>query len=391
MSAIAPMVEPAPLPLLDERPAPRGLARRWAGGTFLSIGSATEWLLGLASLVVALSVLAAVPVAQFLSLGYLLESSAIVARTGRLRDGFLGVRTAARVGSIVLGALLSLLPLWLANSFADSAELIEPGGRVAIAWRRGAILLAVLTFFHLAIACARDGRLRRFVWPVGNVVWLVRRLRRGGLYAECRDNLWAFLVGLRLPKFFRLGLLGFIGTLAWLVIPATLIAAGGQLPILGIVGLLLLALVAPWLPFLQVGFAVEGKFRALFARRDARERFRRAPWAFAFALLVLLLAAVPLYLLKIEMVPREAAWLPGLVFVAFLAPARLLVGWAYARSARREQPRHWLFRIVGRVAIVPVAVFYVLVVFLSQYTSWGGVASLYEQHAFLLPAPFLSR
>ena len=32
---------------------------------------------------------------------------------------------------------------------------------------------------------------------------------------------------------------------------------------------------------------------------------------------------------------------------------------------------------------------YVLIVFLAQYTSWGGAASLYEQHAFLLPVPFV--
>ena len=28
-------------------------------------------------------------------------------------------------------------------------------------------------------------------------------------------------------------------------------------------------------------------------------------------------------------------------------------------------------------------------VWLSQYLSWYGVASLYEQHAFLLPVPFM--
>ena len=89
------------------------------------------------------------------------------------------------------------------------------------------------------------------------------------------------------------------------------------------------------------------------------------------------------------MIPREAAWLPSLVFVIFLAPARLLTGWAYARSGRRDRPRHWIFRVLGRVAIIAAA-FYVLVVFIAQYTSWGGAASLYEQHAFLLPVPFLN-
>jgi hypothetical protein len=151
-----------------------------------------------------------------------------------------------------------------------------------------------------------------------------------------------------------------------------------------------LAVVAPRLPFLQVRYAVEGRPSALFSFRAVREDFSRAPWAFAFALAVLLLASVPLHLLKIEMVPREAAWLPGLVFVIFLAPAHALVGWAYARSGRRSQPRHWFFRVVGRLPIVVVALFYVLVVFLSQYTSWAGLWSVYEQHAFLLPVPFLN-
>jgi hypothetical protein len=105
--------------------------------------------------------------------------------------------------------------------------------------------------------------------------------------------------------------------------------------------------------------------------------------------MALLLAAIPLYLLKVEMIPREAAWLPSLVFVSFLAPARFLTGWAYARSGRRDRPSHWLFRLIGRIAIVLAAAFYVLVVFLAQYTSWGGAASLYDQHAFLLPVPFL--
>ena len=112
-------------------------------------------------------------------------------------------------------------------------------------------------------------------------------------------------------------------------------------------------------------------------------------WAFAFALLLTLTFAVPLYLLKIEMIPRETAWLPSLVFLAFIYPARILSGWAYGRSLRRQPPRHWFFRWTGRLAIVPVAAFYVLVVFLTQYTGWHGIWSLYEQHAFLLPVPFL--
>jgi hypothetical protein len=377
-----------------EAPPRRRRPALWAWSLILRVvrglASAAEWLFGLASLVVGLATLAALPVLQFLSLGYLLESSARVARTGRLRDGFVGVRRAARIGGITVGIWLATVPAWLIRTMARSAELIDPGGRAARGWRAALIVAAGLTVVHVLAACARGGRLRHFLWPFGHPFWLVRRLREGGLYVESRDAFWASLTALRLPYYFRLGFVGFLGTLAWLAIPAILISAGGRVPPLGIVGALLLAIVVPFLPFLQIRYAQEGRLSALFSPRAIRERFRRAPWAFAFSLMVLLLAAIPLYLLKIEMIPREAAWLPSLVFVAFLAPARLLTGWAYARSGRRERPRHWAFRILGRLAIIPVAAFYVLIVFLAQYTSWGGVTSLYEQHAFLLPVPFLN-
>src|SRR6516165_9245478 len=80
-------------------------------GAFIT--SASDWLFGAFALTVGLSVLATTPIAQFLSLGYLLESSARVARTGRLWAGFVGVRKASRVGSIAIGVCLFLLPLQL--------------------------------------------------------------------------------------------------------------------------------------------------------------------------------------------------------------------------------------------------------------------------------------
>ena len=269
------------------------------------VGSGIDWLFGLAALVLGLSILAALPVAQFLSLGYFLESSAHVARSGRLRDGLIGVRRAARVGGAALGIVFSLLPLWLVGSYARTAELIDPGGSVARDWRAGLAMVTALTFVQISTACARGGRLRHFLWPVGMPFWLVRGLRSGGLYSRARDGFWEFIAALRLPYYFRLGLVGFLGTLAWILVPASLIASSGRYPLLGVLGALVLAFVAPSLPFLQVRYAVEGRVAAFFSLRSIRERFRRAPWAFAFALMVLLLAAVPLYLLKIEMIPRR--------------------------------------------------------------------------------------
>ncbi len=40
--------------------------------------------------------------------------------------------------------------------------------------------------------------------------------------------------------------------------------------------------------------------------------------------------------------------------------------------------------------MLPVAAFYALIVFFTRYSSWYGIWSLYEQHAFLVPVPFLS-
>lgn len=378
---------PAPVTTATARLArlPRPLTRVARSGR-----RALGWLVGLAMLVVGLSVLAALPVVQLVTLGYFLEASARVARSGRLRDGLIGVRRAGQIGRFALGFGLSLLPVLLIRSFADSAAWIDPGGRVAAAWRLGLTLAVALTMGHLALACLRGGRLRHFLWPFGNPRWLIRQLRAGGLYGRSRDAFWDALGALRLPYLFRVGAVGFLGTLAWLVLPAGMIALGGRFPLLFLTGFLALVLVVPLLPFLQVHYAVAGHWRALFDRQAARAAFQRAPWAFAAALMALLLAAIPLYLLKIEMIPREAAWLPSLVFVLFLLPARLLTGWAYARSLRQPQPRHWVGRALGRLAIVPVTLLYALVVFFAQYTSWGGASSVFEQHAFLVPVPFLN-
>ena len=101
-----------------------------------------------------------------------------------------------------------------------------------------------------------------------------------------------------------------------------------------------------------------------------------------------LLLAVPLYFLKIELTPAELTWLPSLVFVVFIFPARLLAGWALSRGQSHERPRFFLFRWTSRAAIVPVALAYAIVVFVSQYTLWHGKWGLLEQHAFLVPVPF---
>lgn len=385
------------LPAAPVHPPPeprRGLlVRSWRGAVWLVLGIAStlEWLFGVATLLVGLAALAALPVVQFLSLGYLLEAGGRVARSGRFRDGFIGVRLAARLGSVILGAWLLLLPVRLVASMALSAQVIDPGGPVARVWRFWLFVLISLTALHVAAACARGGRLRYFAWPF-NVFWLGRRLFRGGYYAEARDAVWDVWLALRLPYYFSLGFRGFLGALAWLIGPVTFLALGHAPdvgPLFGFAGALWLALVLLYLPFVQLRLAEHNRLAEGFNVGAVRAGFARAPWAFCLAFLVTLTSALPLYLLKIEMVPREAAWLPGLVFIAFIFPARLLTGWALARGTRRETPRHWVFRWLGWLPLLPAAAFFVLIVYFTQFTSWNGIWSLYEQHAFLLPVPFV--
>jgi hypothetical protein len=361
----------------------RGLAGRIVRG----ILSTTDWLFGAAALTVGLSFLATYPLLQMLSLGYLLEASGRIARSGRLRDGFVGVRKASRLGSIAFGTWAVLLPLRFVSSLATSARLIDPDSRAARGWSMALVVLTVLAVAHIVGACWRGGRLRHFLWP--RPIRLAKSMLRRGGYSKARDAVWSFLVGMRLPYYFWLGVRGFAGGLIWLFLPISLIAAGQKVPPLGFLGALALMWVLFYLPFLQARFAAQNRFRAYFELREVRRLFRKAPVMFLLSLLCTLLFAIPLYLLKIEIVPREAAWLPSLVFVVFIFPARLLTGWSCGRAALRPKNRNFFLRQAARLAMLPIVAFYVLIVFLTQFTSWHGVASLYEQHAFLVPVPFL--
>ena len=351
-----------------------------------------NWIFGFCSMIVGLAVLATIPILQFLSLGYLLESSGRVARSGRIRDGFIGIDRFGRVGSIVLGTTLSFLPVWFISSLTDSSIILNGPSRETRFMGLLLTFVSVVTVCHIIWAWFRGGKIRHFLWPAP---WrLFKQLRKGGWLSEARDATCEFIENLRLPFYFMLGIRGFAGAILWLFVPVTLLSLGtiDNQPVgalLGLVGSFTTAIVVMYLPFLQTRFAVENDFGEYLRVSAVRSDFRRAPIAFWIALFCTLLFALPLYLLKAELIPREAAWLPSLVFVVFMFPSRLAAGWAVSRAAKREQPRHALFRWSSRFATVPVIGFYVGFVFLTQYVSWYGRWSLYEQHAFLLPVPFL--
>jgi len=397
-----------------------------ARGPLGQVAELISWLssrlFGAVMLIVGLSFLAAYPVVQIFSLGYLLEAAGRIGRSGRLRDGFPLVKQASRIGGALLCSWLVTLPWRFAGDLLVESTLIDSASPQTGFLDGLVVALTILTPLHILFAVLRGGRIRYFFWPF-NFVWFVRRVWQGGYFQQVWAGSVAMFRELNVLHYFYLGLRGGLGALIWLAIPATIYAVGssankapvavedGQqsdsqaLPIdqaspraaaddTGIVvlrvliGGLLLSVVVLYLPFLQAHFAAENRFRAMFEVGKVRERFRRAPIAFLIAFVFTLLLAIPLYLLKIEVVPRDALWLPSLIFIVTIFPLKVMTGWAYGRAGRKEKRAHWVFRVACRLLMLPVAMFYALIVFFTQYTGWHGVRALYEHHAFLLPVPF---
>lgn len=394
---------------------PRGLLSQLANG----ISYLSSRVFGAVTLIVGLSFLAAYPVVQIFSLGYLLEAAGRIGRSGRLRDAFPLVPQASRIGGALLGVWLVILPWRLAGAAAIDSRLLESVSPATRLLETLTPVLGVLVPLHILFALLRGGRLRYFVWPF-NVVWFVRRVLQGGYFQEAWKELVALFRELNPFHYFYLGFHGGLGALIWLAIPSTFYAVGSSSPttaavaapeqpgqpadaapapvsaedeggIIAVrvfVGAILLSIVVLYVPFLQVHYAAENRFRALFEVRKVRERFRRAPIAFLIALVFTLLLALPLYLLKVQVVPRDALWLPSLFFIVSIFPLKVMTGWAYGRAGRKEKNAHWVFRVGCRLVMIPVALFYALIVFFTQYTGWHGVQALYEHHAFLLPVAF---
>lgn len=389
---------PSPCPETDADNAPNAVSipattppkRRFLGRVRSTIGSGIDWLFGAVTLLFGLAALSVIPILNFASLGYLLRASANVAQSGRIRDGFIGVRKASRIGSFIIGSWIAVLPLRFVAGLWHERQIVAPGTDGG--WRIGVTVLTVLTVFHLVWASLRGGRLRHFLWPAP--IRFLKWLRRPDSYFSIRDAVLDYIASLRLPHYFWLGARGFAGAFAWLCLPVGVMIAASRLPPGGAAVLSLLAsfplmFAVMYLPFLQTRFACEDRFQALFEVRAVRDLFQRAPVAFWFALFITLLFAIPLYLLKIELTPRELAWLPAVLFVAFIFPARVLTGWAVSRAFKREQPRLWLSRWAARFAVIPVVGIYALITYFTQFLTWHGAPALLEHHAFMTPAPLL--
>ena len=417
--------------------SPRSWVFRWGDSCSNFLGH----LFGIASVLMMLAVTASIPIIQFASFGYLLEVSGRLARGQRFRDAMVGLRKARVAGSIVLGTWICLLPIRLVSNFWFEAYVIDPTSSQTAALRIGQIVLIVLTLGHIAAAMICGGKLRYFFWPLvapfSLLVWSTRRLagapgfrqllnislgwiskslpadicqakpirdwflpaivwnrvRRGNLYSGLRDGVWDFFAGLRPTYYFTLGAKGFLGTFLWLLIPTGFLvissfSEGGVALLTFLAGVMFAIPVFSGLPFIQAHFAREGRSASFLQPGQVWKNFGRAPLAHVIALLVVLVLALPLFLLKIESIPAELLWTLSLVFVLFSWPTRMIVGWAYRRGMQKEKLSRWWFRYPMVITTIPISFAFVLIFTGTRYVSWHGAISLFENHVFLLPAPF---
>ena len=354
------------------------------------------WLLrasfGIASLIFMLAVIAAIPIVNFLALGYLLEVEARVARTGRFRDGFLLLDVAPRIGSIALGIWLWVIPLRFLGSVRGDAFYIEPGGETEQTINALAPIIAMLVATHICLALARGGSLSCFFRPLKNVLWLIKRWRQHDYMSHATAGVNDFIQRLRLRHHFTLGVKGFAGSFLWLLIPSALFISGGPqagarniVIFLGGVGLML---VLSWMPFLQARFAVTGRWRSLFELRAIRQLFPLAPIAWLTAIVAVYLLSLPLYLTKAYLLPQDLMWLVTIVFIVSIYPAKVITGWAVHRAITRERPVWFGISWICRGLWLPLIGIYVFLLFFTPFVAQHGKITIFEHHALLLPVPF---
>jgi hypothetical protein len=412
------------------QPPPRSRRRN-----FFSLASSwTAALFGLTSLICLLAFLVNVPILQIAVLGYLLDSSARIARGGRLSKGFIGLKTAAKIGRLVLCTWLVLIPLRVVGGRWTDAQIIDAASQQTTVLNGLYYVLTIATTLHVLSALCCGGHIRHFFWPlvvpfsiltrmckrfigicksfigkpksasrsanalsppkdwfVPGIIW--RKLRQGTLYTQSRDDTLDFLRRLQLPHFAWLGLKGFAGSALWLLLPTVLLANANH-PRTGFAGLsiflgvLIAVPVFMILPMLQIQFAVDGRLASLWDVRSAWTRMRRAPLACLLALLLMLVLALPLFLLKIEKIPPELFWLLSVIFVVLGWPARFAWGWAYRYAQPRQDRAARKIRWPVGIFTAAIALTFAFIFFLTRYTSWNGTLSLFENHVFLLPLPF---
>ena len=353
-----------------------------------------ELLFGLLSMFALLAFLAAVPIVNFLALGYMLEAQGNVARTGKLRNAFPLLSLAPRLGGVAAGTWFWWWAVRLVSDAASDARLIAPGTATANAWLIGLRIFAAVVSVHLILAIARGGRLGLFFWPTPlNALWLWKRVRQGDYLDSAGYAVREFIRSLRLRYHFGLGLRGFVLAFAWLFIPTLLFSAlrdtsKPEQAVVTLIGGAMLACVLSWVPFLQTHFAAQNRWRAMFELRTIRELYRKAPIAMFMAAVLLYALSLPLYLFKVAALPRDVYWLLTPVFILTIYPAKILVGWAYAHAIRRDRRASVWIRWPLNLIQFGLLGIYVFILFFTPAIGAAGRAVLFQHHGILLPWPF---
>lgn len=355
-------------------------------------GWAISMVFGIATLILALAVVAAIPIVNFIALGYLLEVEGRVARSGKIRDAFPLLPLAPRVGSIVIGVWLFLLPLRFLAWTAADARLISPGSPADVGWHVVLYVAMVLLTVHICLALARGGRLSTFFRPIKNVRWFLSQCRDESYWERAENTVWEFLTQFRRTHYFWKGLKGWLGAFLWLAIPTAIFAAAkepnGGAALVSIVGGVMLSIIFAWVPFLQARFAAEDRLSVYKELRTIRELFRRAPVCWTLAAIVTYAMSLPLFFATVALPPQDALWMVTPIFIVSIYPARVFTGWAYHQAVKREQRAWFSLRFLMGLLLMPTLAFYTFLLFFTQFIGSSGKLVLFQHHALLLPRPF---
>ena len=246
---------------------------------FRKVAHIVEWLFGVASMIGLLTICAAIPILQFVALGYLLEISTRIVQRQKVREGFVGIHRAARIGGFVLGTALVWLPAYNVSGIyhdahillADADELRPFGINLSIV-----ILLTSIYTIWPGFAEAN------FAISCGPLLCFKSVLRRD-LYLQTIEGFWIFVTSLHLKELFLLGFRGFIGTAAIISSSAFMYRrhtiTGRTTRTRNSIRFALLALVLIYLPIMQTRYAVERRFSIFAEIKETRAVFKRAPIA----------------------------------------------------------------------------------------------------------------
>ena len=380
------IVASADISRLPPCPSPRHHPFRALGWLFL-VGT------GLASLLLLLAILAAIPIVNLLALGTMLEAEGRVVRSGRLRDGIPFAGALPRLGGIVIGTWLWLLVIRFVTQASADAALIDPGGPSARGWALVRFAVSLLVGFHLLATWFFGGSLPSFFRPVRNGRRLLRALHAGTAWGTASAALAQIIDTVHPGRLFSLGLRGFVGTFLWLLLPTLLFSFLGDTTkpgqvLVTLLGAILLGIALAWVPFLQARFAAEQRLAVFRDLGTVRELWRRAPVVMLLALVILYGLSLPLYLFKIVAAPRDAVLFLTPIFILTIYPARLAVGWATHRAQARPARAWRLLRWPVTALLVPVLALYLFLLFFTPAIDAFGKRALFDHHALLIPTPF---